>query len=302
MPLIAYQDTHLRQATLARIVQVNAICAEYAAQGFQLTLRQLFYQCVSRDIIPNTVQEYKRLGTVVNTGRLEGLIDWDHIEDRTRNLHKTPSWSSPASIIEVVADQYAIDLWADQEVRPEVFVEKEALAGVFERVCDANRVPFFACRGYPSQSETWAAGQRMRGYIREGKRPVILHFGDHDPSGIDMTRDIVDRLRLFTGRVVEVERLALNMDQIQRYNPPPNPAREEDSRFLSYQVTYGDSSWELDALDPATLSALVENAIVGLRDEAAWERSRTREEQEKEQLQQVSDRWDETITWIEETA
>src|SRR5262249_10346260 len=159
-----------------------------AAQGYNLTLRQLFYQFVSRDLIPNNVRSYKRLGSIINDARLAGLIDWSAIEDRTRNLHELPCWRTPAGIIRSCAQQYRTDLWAKQENRVEVWIEKEALAGVFERVCDELRVPFFSCRGYTSQSEMWVAGHRLKRIIDAGQRPVILHFGDHDPSGMDMTR------------------------------------------------------------------------------------------------------------------
>src|SRR5207253_3754203 len=166
----------------AIITKANEIIAEYQAAGYMLTLRQLFYQFVSRDIIANNVREYKRLGNIINDARLAGLIDWLTIEDRTRNLHKLPTWGSPREIISACASQFRIDKWADQDCRVEVWIEKEALAGVFERVCDSLQVPFFSCRGYTSQSEMWVAGQRLKDYDKHGQTPIVLHFGDHDPS------------------------------------------------------------------------------------------------------------------------
>lgn len=274
------------------IRRVNEICNRYAAQGYTLTLRQLYYQLVASDVIPNRVEEYNKLGDVVNNGRLAGMIDWNHLEDRTRNLQRLAHWDDPASIISASAAQFRYDRWANQPVRPEVWIEKEALAGVFERICNELRVPFFSCRGYTSQSEAWRAGQRMIRYLEEGKQPVILHFGDHDPSGIDMTRDVRDRLSLFAGEEVRLERLALNMDQIDQYGPPPNPAKVTDSRFVSYQQVYGDESWELDALDPATLSGLVRSAIEGLRDETAWAQAIDDEQAARQALTEVSRNWD----------
>jgi hypothetical protein len=172
-----------------------------------------------------------------------------------------------------------------------VWIEKEALAGVFERVCDELRVPFFACRGYTSQSEMWAAAQRLRRHSKGGQTPIIFHFGDHDPSGIDMTRDIIDRLRLFMGGL-KVERLALNMDQVDEYQPPPNPAKVTDSRADAYIARFGGESWELDALDPNALATLVRNALNGIRDETLWEESGQGEAEARRQLQAAAERWD----------
>src|SRR5262249_46150196 len=199
MPKISYVPKKFSAATQKVIDQANEIIGQYAAQGYSLTLRQLYYQFVSRDLIPNNMKSYKRLGNIINDARLAGLIDWDAIEDRTRNLHELPSWTSPESIIQACASQFRIDKGAKQPCRVEVWIEKEALAGVFQRVCDELQVPFFSCRGYTSQSEMWVAGMRLKRILRAKQKPVILHFGDHDPSGIDMTRDIVDRLQMFMG-------------------------------------------------------------------------------------------------------
>lgn len=290
MPKIAYKKQKFSADNRSMINQANTIIAEYVAQGYSLTLRQLYYQFVSRDIIPNNMQSYKRLGSIINDGRLAGLIDWSSIEDRTRNLHQLAAWTSPAEIVRACASQFRINKWADQPKHVEVWIEKEALAGVFERVCDELQVPFFACRGYTSQSEMWAASQRLLELMKDDKEPVIIHFGDHDPSGMDMTRDIVDRLELFTGGV-ELKRLALNMDQVEEYGPPSNPAKITDSRAQGYISVYGTESWELDALEPNVLAALVRDFVMENRDEALWAAAVERENEHKRLLQKVSDQW-----------
>jgi hypothetical protein len=200
--------------------------------------------------------------------------------------------------VAAVAKQFRNDLWAGQPFRPEVWVEKEALAGVFQRVCDELRVPLFACRGYTSQSEMHAAAMRLRGYKRDsGQTPVVFHFGDHDPSGVDMTRDIRDRLRLFMGGM-KVERLALNMDQIEEYEPPPNPAKDTDSRFTGYSELYGDESWELDALEPSVLAALVSDRIADVRDDDAWQEACDEQDEARAALARVSERWDDVTAFV----
>ena len=297
MPLICYVPKSFRPDTKTRIDQANEIIAEYQAQGFKLTLRQLYYQFVSRDLIPNTVQSYKSLGDVVNDGRLAGLIDWDAIEDRTRNLRSSPHWSSPRSIVRACADQFAVDLWDKQENYVEVWIEKDALVGVIEGICTELDVPYFACRGYTSQSEMWGAAQRLIEREKAGKRTFIIHLGDHDPSGIDMTRDIQDRLELF-GSTAVIHRIALVFDQIKQYNPPPNPAKTTDARYQSYADKYGDESWELDALEPSVIVDLIREAVQDRIDWDAWEEALKRQKTGREQLGKVSRRWDNVVEYL----
>lgn len=265
MPLIEYQKIRFSKKVQAMIEKANEIIAEYSGQGYQLTLRQLYYQFVSRMLIENKQSEYKRLGSVINNARLAGLIDWDSIVDRTRNLKSLSHWKNPGELVQACAEQYRVDMWENQKYRPEVWIEKDALVGVIEGVCQKYDVPYFSCRGYTSQSEMWVAGQRLEEYKDAGQEPIILHFGDHDPSGKDMTRDMDDRLRLFMGGI-EVKRLALNIDQIKKYNPPPNPCKLTDSRCHGYMKEFGKKSWELDALEPKVISDLIEFNIENLID------------------------------------
>jgi hypothetical protein len=271
------------------VEQANQILDEYKAQGYVLTLRQLYYQFVARDLVPNTLQSYKRIGGICNEARLGGLIDWEVLEDRTRGLEKLAAWDSPADIIDACAQQYRRALWNDQPYYVEVWVEKEALADVVEKACNAYRVPHLSCRGYVSQSEMWRASQRL---IDEGgahDNLLILHLGDHDPSGIDMSRDIQDRLEMFMqGTSLEFKRIALNMDQVRKYKPPPNFAKTTDARFADYQEKFGTDSWELDALEPKVITALIQDHISDVIDEDAWRESKDREDKEKIKLLKIA--------------
>lgn len=294
MPTVAYVDKNFSPPTLKVIEQANQIIQFYQAQGFSLTLRQLYYQFVARGLIPNKDTEYKRLGGIINDARLAGLIDWEAIEDRTRNLATLAHWTSPSDILEAVARQYRRNLWLGQDTYVEVWVEKEALAGIVQQACDPLDVPYFSCRGYTSQSEMWQAGQRLDQHVDAGRDVVIIHLGDHDPSGLDMTRDIKDRLELFMGGA-EVKRIALNMDQIDQYNPPPNPAKTTDSRFGAYIRSFGDQSWELDALDPTVLTQLITDTVMEYVDEGRMAEQRERIRQERLQLRMVANRWEEIV-------
>lgn len=307
MAFETFIETNFRADTRKVIEHANKIIEEYQRQGYQLTLRQLYYQFVSRDLIPNKQSEYKRLGEIVNNGRLAGLIDWDAIHDRTRNLETSPAWTSPQDILRAVASQYQENPWIDQPYAPEVWIEKDALIGVIERVCQENRVPFFACRGYASQSEIYSAGKRQAAAKRNGKTPIILHLGDHDPSGLDMTRDNRDRVSMFARRGIEVRRLALNMDQIEQYDPPPNPAKDTDARFTNYQEEHGDSSWELDALEPNVIEQLIRDELETLIDPDPWKASQRHEAKGRRKLQQIVEAYESlprilaNLPFVEET-
>ena len=326
MPRLHYVDHDFGPRALEVIRQANAMIADYAAQGYDLTLRQLYYQFVSRDLIPNRQSEYKRLGDIVNDARLAGLVDWEAIVDRTRNIRALPHWSDPAAIVRAAAASFAVDKWADQPQRVEVWIEKDALVGVFEPVCQELDVPLFSCRGYTSQSEVWGAAQRLEVYLQAGQEVVILHFGDHDPSGLDMTRDIEERLRLFLLHdwvrfeadnhaymppeerkawlirehpsygwdiKLDVRRLALTSGQVQQYSPPPNPAKSTDARYRKYAEEHGDESWELDALEPTVLGQLVRDEIDAILDHDRWAAAIERENAGAARLKAVSKRWPE---------
>lgn len=299
MPLICYIDKNFAAKSLDVIAKVNAILDEYAKEGLDLTVRQIYYQFVSRDFIKNNLQEYKRLASIIDDARVAGRIDWDRIQDRTRFLRAIPFWASPAEIVAGAANSYKEDLWKDQPVRVEVWIEKDAGIGVIENVCNRWRVPYLSCRGYFSQSEMWSAGQRLKAYDEDGQRTHIIHLGDHDPSGIDMSRDIQDRLDLFTyPGCVTIHRIALNMDQVRKYNPPPNPAKLTDSRATKYIAEYGDESWELDALKPTILMKMIEDQIKKLYKPKPWGQSKETEELNRMTLQKVSDSYEDVEEFI----
>lgn len=296
---IEYVPKRFGQASLDIITTADAICRDYAAQGLDLTLRQLYYQFVSRALIPNNDRQYKRLGEIIADARLAGLIDWYHIMDRTRNLRGNNYVESPAQVIESVQYGYLTERWSDQDTRVEVWIEKDALVGVLDRPCDEVDVRYFSCRGYTSASAMWRAAGRLKGYEENGQETVILHLGDHDPSGIDMTRDIQDRLALF-GAQTEVKRIALTMDQVDQYGPPPNPAKLTDARATGYIDLYGYQSWELDALDPVTIGGLVRDHVRQYRDDVRWDAATERMREEQGQLQEVSERWPEIRQYLED--
>lgn len=338
MPKILYEPpTGSVTGNRAIVAAAEQICNEYARAGYALTLRGLYYRFVARGLFPdsrkwvrredttdswvkadpddpqgtkNATPNYKWLGGILNDARLAGMIDWNHLTDTTRVPRTYPGWESPADIIEATADAYTIDKWVDQPRRVEVWVEKDALSSIVDRAAGDYEVPSFACKGYVSASAMWLAGRRIGGYHRAGQGATILHLGDHDPSGIDMTRDITDRLMNMVGvdnaragrplpekihddgrPWLEVVRIALNMDQIEQYDPPSDPAKLGDSRSARYIEEYGDLAWELDALDPPIMDALIRDAIDEIRDVGLYEARVAEQEREQGRIRQVTDRW-----------
>jgi hypothetical protein len=295
--LQCYKNINMSKARLAIVDQANEILEHYEAQGLDLTLRQLYYQFVARGLLPNKGTEYDKLGETISDARLNGLIDWNHIVDRTRFVRTQSHWDSPSDIVEACAQQYKRDLWEGQTNYVEVWIEKDALVGVIEDVCNRNDVPYFSCRGYTSQSEMWAAAQRFIRQEKRGRTTTILHLGDHDPSGIDMTRDIQDRLSMFCAHT-EVQRIALTMDQVREFNPPPNPAKLTDSRCRAYMDEYGDESWELDALEPQRLIELIETQLEQFIDRDAMDEAEKRAEEERAELGMVAAQWDDVVVQL----
>lgn len=298
MPKIQYKEIRFRQSSLDLIHLVNEVINDYKAQGYELTLRQVYYQLVARGYIPNNERSYKNVGNLINDGRLAGLIDWYAITDRTRNLRGNSHWDTPSEVIASAKYSYLLDKWEGQPNYVEVWVEKDALVDVVGQACRPLDVPYFSCRGYTSQSEMWMAAQRFRRQDFREQR-IIIHLGDHDPSGIDMTRDIQERLDMF-GADVYVKRVALTMEQIDFYSPPPNPAKITDSRCDKYIAQYGHESWELDALEPKVITDLIKEQVTMYRDDGLYQRVCNKENREKRELQMLCDHYDDAVAYLME--
>lgn len=283
-------DWNPTESTLKTVITCKAIVREYLEQDLRLTLRQLYYQFVARGLLPNTERSYKNLGNMVSKARLAGMLDWSAIEDRGRRPINPPEWNSLTDIIEVVLDQYRLPRWTGQECYAELWVEKEALAGVLEPIADEYHVTLMVNKGYSSSSAMFESAQRLIKKSQDTDDQVhIFYLGDHDPSGIDMIRDITDRLTLFTRDTLalQVEHLALTTEQVQEHQPPPNPTKVTDSRAREYITEYGHECWEVDALDPRTLYTIVSKAFDAIVDRDKMDVIIRDEEDDKKRLREA---------------
>lgn len=254
-----YVPKKFRKESLAIIERANQFIEQYEEQGIRITLRQLYYRFVGAALIPNNIRSYKNLGAIISDARLAGLISWYAIEDRVRSVERASEWEKIDDIVTAAIKQYRMPRRASQPEYVEVWCEKDALASILSPLCYEYHVPLMINRGYSSSSAMFESAQRI---IRtaNGRHSIILYFGDHDPSGEDMVRDVSDRLNVFRCRA-GVEKVALTKTQVDEFNLPPNPAKLSDSRASGYIDKHGDESWELDALPPDELARIVRKAI-----------------------------------------
>lgn len=267
-----FRNIKFRGESLSRISQMTEILNDYPNQ--RLTARQLYYQFVARGWLANTERNYKNITNLLTDARYAGMVDWDVIEDRGREPTQPSEWSSIDSLVAAALRQFRLPRWEGQPCYIELWVEKQALAGVLEPLARQYHATLMVNKGYSSASAMKGAADRLRDAIDAGHEPMVFYLGDHDPSGEDMVRDIEDRLREFLGDALDdttltVDKLALTMAQIKQYNPPPNPAKMSDARASAYVAKHGSQSWELDALPPNVLQALVHTAFDHVIDKTA---------------------------------
>lgn len=284
-----YRAKSFKASGMALIEACDRVIVQYMGQGLRLTLRQLYYQLVTQNIIPNEERSYKNLGNLVSDARLAGLLDWDAIEDRGREPDRPPEFESLSRLIEVAIASYRLPRWKGQEHYVELWVEKQALAGVLEPLAREFHVTLMVNKGYSSQSAMRASALRyIDAQERYGQAGICFYLGDHDPSGNDMVRDIDERLEMF-GAAVDVRKLALTMTQIKQFNPPPNPAKITDSRAAAYIEEFGPHSWEVDALNPTTLARIIRTAFRSVLNTDLMDAVRDREARDKNRLRGLTE-------------
>lgn len=320
--LIQYRNTNFRPETLRLIGQMERIVAEYAAAGHRMTARQLYYQLVTQNVVPNTEQSYKRVTNTLTDARYAAIIPWDAIEDRGRPVSAPGEWPSIKALAEVIPGAFRLPRWDAQPNYCELWVEKQALAGVLEPCSRRHHVPLMVNKGYSSASamkesadrfiantqpehlraeideEMDTAREEARGnsadlvdevkmlseaaFAEPVKDSYLFYLGDFDPSGEDMVRDIEARLCEFGVLKLCMVKIALTREQIDHFNPPPNPAKMSDSRAAKFVAEHGASSWEVDALPPDVLVGIIDTAINGVTDSGILTDVKVEEERQKE--------------------
>ena len=284
---------------------VNEVLAQYT---MPLTLRQVYYRLVAKLLIPNTVTAYKTLSRLLVKARERGEVDDTRIEDRSRQVLGVGDWgredfdSFLNSQIEHLKDSWQYwtrKLWKNQPRNVLVAVEKDALSRLFIDVADKFHIHVFPTKGYGSY--TYVKNMATRMNSNSEKPTIVLYFGDYDPSGRDIQRDLKERLGTYGGENFQVVRIALTKDQIARFNLPHRPEDAttleklgRDPRTKTYGMEYAA---ELDALEPPTLQAMTRDAITTTIDDKKWkedlEQIRQEQEQLKEKLKKLKIEWEE---------
>lgn len=306
----------------ALVQRCSGIVTSFQAQGFKMTLRQLYYQLVKDNVIRNEEKQYKRLSGLLSDARLTGRVDWEAIEDRIRVPRIPQDFKDLGDLVDTALNAYRLDRWAGQENYVELWVEKDALAGILAPIAREYHVPMMVNRGYSSQTAMYDAGQRFLNACygkdlpyktlldvarKDGskldedarerlskiryldktslpdqpkRRPILLYLGDHDPSGEDMVRDIGARLYMF-GIEVDVRKVALTTEQVEEYDPPPNPAKMRDPRAAEYVDKHGATSWEVDAIPPDALDRIIREALDDVVDAEKMEEIKAQEKLDK---------------------
>lgn len=244
-----------------------------------MTLRQVYYQLVAKQVIANRQSEYNRLSRALTGARRDGIVPWEWIVDRTRTPSAPPMWDNAADFTNCVLPQFRLDIWPTQDQYIEVWVEKDALGGIFEPITCKYGVTLCVCRGYPSASFLYEAVDRFSYH----DNPVMLYWGDHDPSGMDMGRNLVDGLAEFDCPI-EFVRCALNMHDIEQYNLPHDPAKKTDTRARAFIAQHGDIAVELDALPVNVLRKRITTEIEARLNLTAFEALRNHEQHERDRL------------------
>lgn len=256
-----YEEINFSAKTLERLAEIGEVIGHFQKRGFKMTLRQLYYQLVAKHIIPNRKQEYKKLSNMLKNARMAGLVDWDIIEDRGRVPIAHSQFLSLKHCLERASKTFRLQDREDtQKIYVELLTEKEALSSVLKPLTMKYHKRLVINKGYTSATAMHEMFKRLKFEQGHGRKIVILYLGDHDPSGLDMDRDIEDRLATF-GIKVKPERIGLTMKQIEELDPPPDPAKITDPRAKWYIEEFGDESWEVDALPPDYLTELVEKSI-----------------------------------------
>lgn len=271
--------------TKSEISEIANGLLEVLSEYNPMTVRQVFYQMVSRGYVPKTEQAYKNLVCRLLTRlRLEGTIPFGWIADNTRWMRKPTTYDGMREALEVARKMYRRALWTRQNVYVEVWIEKDALAGVIYDITARWDIPLMVTRGYPSLSYAHEAAQYM---VSIGKPVYIYYLGDYDPSGLDIVRALRTRLFEFTnGLPIHFRHIAVTPEQISEWDLPTRPTKTTDPRAIHFN---GNQSVELDAIPVHLLRGLVDNAILQHVDLNEVARLRQIEEAEKQSLALVID-------------
>jgi hypothetical protein len=263
------------------IPKVQKVFVDYS-NYLPLTIRQIYYRLVSDMVIPNNQSAYKGLDRILTEARWDGEIDASNIVDRSRTLylHTEGCYADARGFLDGLETAFKLNAWESQPNWLEVWIEKDALSDVFNKVLSPYDITLLVSRGYTSFSFIKESADRLSGI---DKPQTILYFGDLDASGLDIFRHIGESLGRM-GISAHVERIALTHEQVEKYELPPMPVKMSDSRAEKFISKYGNEAWELDALPPDVLQKLIRSSIMRFFDVDVFKKAKGREKEIQEEL------------------
>ena len=254
---ITYTTKRFQQKTLKRIEAINSILNEYADQGYQMTIRQLYYQMVSREIIPFDNREYDKLITLVAKGRDAGLIDWTHIVDRSRDAYQVPIFNSVSEALQQAADDYHINIWDGMPIKPVIWFEKAGLSQIIGQVAAKYNLEYMSTRG--ENSLTWLHE------VTQQQDVVILYLGDHDAHGVQISDGMVAKVKMYSDGAVDFKRIGISLKQGEEIQAPKIPLKDVSNLSFDYRKRFGcEYGYEIDAFNPKQLSQLIDDEVTTL--------------------------------------
>ena len=221
-------------------------------------------------------------------GRESGAIPYEAIEDRSRTVDSLPHWEDISDRLNSAAASHRLDLWANQEYRPEIWTEKQAVFGIVLDLQEEYDLACYSCRGFDSLSKKHEAEIRLTDYVDNGQTPIVFYFGDCDPSG-----NIMDKgergLQKYVPTGAQFKRVAITINQARERNLPPIPAKESDTRTTGYIAKNGSADcWEVDALPPDEIQRLIRESVEPLIDRDLWDKTLKRQVKERARLREIA--------------
>jgi hypothetical protein len=254
-----------------------------------MTLRRVHYRLVIRDdtTYRNTLGDYKQLSKWLVRLRLEGVVEWEWVVDRLREPRGRPMWRNLPAFVEAARRSYYRDVWQGQPEYLEVWLEKDALAPLFEEALEPYGVTLNVGRGFDGWTSIKEAAERFG----SGEAVTVLYFGDFDPSGEDMARSLQERWASpglpGGGSFPDVVKCALTFGDIARYELPPKLTKKTDTRSPAFVARYGDVAVELDALPTSVLQERIRDEVEHRMDLEALERTREEERADRQRLDEL---------------
>jgi hypothetical protein len=248
-----------------------------------VTCRQAFYLCVTAGLIDKAEREYKNtICRLLAKMRRSERIPFDWVADSTRWQRKPDTYGSLESALEHTADYYRRELWDRQDSYVEIWIEKDALAGVLYPITAKWHVPLMVSKGFSSLSYLYEAAEAIKAV---DKPAYLYYFGDHDPSGVHIDRAIERDLRNFAPDAeIHFKRMAVTVGQIKELSLPTRPTKKTDSRCKGFK----GRSVEVDAIPPATLKEIVSKCIIQHIDHEELESLRSVERAERGVLKTIA--------------